>query len=142
MDYEVYVAQAGTILIVDDEAPCREQMREILEREGYEVVDAEDYNSATAVFAEHRDRIGLLIADVSLPGPNGCEIYKTLSQEKPDLRVLFVSGHVGAEVCRRYGVEINDMFFLRKPFEAAELAARVKAIWKSRGAPPAISFHA
>ena len=69
-----------------------------------------------------------------------------MRKRKSDLRVLFVSGHVGAEVCRFHGLEPSTLHFLGKPFKAADLLARVaqvldspeypklyEAYWKGKG---------
>jgi DNA-binding response OmpR family regulator len=126
-----------TILLVDDEEADRGLMHGILARQGYEVLEAMDYSSAWIVFKNNRERITLLVTDVSLPSANGCELFKALIQDKPDLRVLFVSGFVGAEICRTYGVFTSELFFLRKPFRPEELLARVQAVLESSGPFPA-----
>src|SRR5205085_2465385 len=109
----------------------REVIREILQGEGYTIVEGDTYESALTVFEENRYSIALLVADVSLPGGNGCELAITLSNKKRDLRVLFVSGHVGAEICKYYGLEVSDEHFLRKPFATAELVSKVSQIMTS-----------
>ncbi|MGH9627533.1 MAG: response regulator [Bryobacteraceae bacterium] len=61
-------------------------------------------------------RIDFLIADVSLPGPNGCELAVQLLRSESELQVLFISGYTGAEVCSTYGVSLSGSHFLAKPF--------------------------
>ena len=117
-----------TVLLVDDEELDRRISSEILRSEGYTVVEAENYTEAVALFNANRKRITLLVADISLPDGNGCSLAIAMRQQKTDLRVLFVSGHVGAEVCKYYGLEVGALHFLRKPFTAAELAQRVGAV--------------
>ena len=73
----------------------------------------------------------MLVVDVSLPGRNGVEIALELLKRKPSLRVLFVSGYVGAEVIRFYGVSTSDVHFLRKPFQTDEFVHRVEGVLKS-----------
>ncbi len=73
----------------------------------------------------------LLIADVALPERNGCELAKHLLKIEPHLGVLFVSGFVGYEVCKQYGIPVSDLHFLPKPFVARELVARVDEILNS-----------
>jgi len=124
------------ILLVDDEATERENLRQILLGEGYSVLAAETYQDALIVFDRHRGSVGLLVADISLPGGNGCELAITLRSQKPNLRVLFVSGHVGAEVCQYYGLDVSDEHFLRKPFSAADLLSRVTQVLNSADAFP------
>src|SRR6266576_1637086 len=121
----------GSILLVDDEQSDREQMRRTLGNGIYGIIEAGSYQEALAVFERHRDSIVLLIADISLPGGNGLELAIALRKQKADLRVLFVSGHVGSEIWRYYSLEVSDEHFLRKPFVAADLISRVKQVLDS-----------
>jgi DNA-binding response OmpR family regulator len=120
-----------TILVLNDEDTERATIRQVLERQDCTVVEAESCKNALAVYEEHRTKINLLIADISLPDGNGCELAIVLRERKPDLRVLFVSGHVGAEVCRFYGLDVTDLHFLRKPFKPAELLNAVERVFSS-----------
>ena len=120
-----------TVLLVDDEADDRQLVREALRSSGYTVLEADSVQRCTAVFERNQDAVQLLIADVSLEDGNGCDLALTLWKRKPDLRVLFVSGHVGSEVCRFYGLEVTDLHFLRKPFTAEDLAARVQQVLRA-----------
>jgi DNA-binding response OmpR family regulator len=117
-----------TVLLVDDEADDRQLVREALRSSGCTVLEADSFQRCIAVFERNQSAVQLLIADVSLEDGNGCDLALDLWQRKPDLRVLFVSGHVGAEVCRFYGLEVTDLHFLRKPFTARDLAARVRQV--------------
>ena len=81
------------LFLVDDEEPDRAQMRWVLESGNYTLIEAGTYQEALAAFASNRDSIELLISDISLPGGNGCELAIALRKQKPDLRLLFVSGH-------------------------------------------------
>src|SRR2546427_12748047 len=99
---------AETLLLVDDEDSDLERMRQVLLGAGYTVVKADTYQSALEVFEGHRHTVRVLVSDISLPGGNGCELALAIRHHKPDLRVLFVSGHVGAEVFRYYGLEVTD----------------------------------
>jgi DNA-binding response OmpR family regulator len=119
------------VLIVDDEEQDLTRMSAALRANGYQVVKACNYDTAMGAFDLHRDEIDLLIADVSLPGRNGCDLALSILKSKPDIRVLFVSGHAGAEVVRFYGLSISDIHFLRKPFEPADLIARVRQVLAS-----------
>src|SRR5262245_51528330 len=127
-----------TVLLVDDEAGDREEMGRILCGEGYSVLTADSYREALAVYDRHGSSIRLLIADISLPGGNCCELDIGLRAQNPDMRVLFVSGHVGPEVCQCYRLEVTDEHFLRKPFAAADLLSRVSQILNSEPSFPAL----
>lgn len=117
-----------TVLLVDDEADDRALVGQALRSSGYTVLEADNFQQCVEVFEEGRGAVQLLIADISLPDGNGCDLALLLWSRQPDLRVLFVSGHVGAEVCRFYGLEVTDSHFLRKPFKAKELVARVRQV--------------
>ena len=121
----------ATVLVVDDEEVDRTEIRDILRRHGYTVLEADSYGDAMAVFDLNRDTVELLVADVSLPDGDGCALAITLKKQKPDLRVLFVSFHVGAEVCKAYGLDVDSLHFLGKPFAENELATRVGKVLAS-----------
>src|SRR5262249_10517392 len=104
------------VLVIDDERIDLDAMRRILESQGFRVWTGGNYDDARQVFNEHAEEIDLLIVDVSLPGRSGVEVALDLLKSKPDLKILFVSGYVGAEVIRFYGVPATDPHFLRKPF--------------------------
>lgn len=119
------------VLVVDDEETDRTAILNSLESEGFRVVATENYEKALAAGLRSKG-IFFLVADVALPDGNGCALAIALRQRIPDLQVLFVSGHVGSEACRYYGLDVGDTHFLRKPFEAEDLVARVKALIHSR----------
>lgn len=127
-------ANTEVILLVDDEQTVRSVLRDTLEREGFTVLEAGNYYDAlkTAGDCEYLD---LLIADVSLPGPNGCELANRLLALRPGLPVLFISGYTGAEVCRHYGVQLHDLHFMAKPIDARSLVRRVRTILDQGKAP-------
>lgn len=125
-----------TILLLDDEEIELSTNSAILQGQGYIVLEAESYDEAVLVFESARDQIDLLIADISLPDRNGCELALALVEKRSDLRVLFVSGHVGAEVCRFYGLDITDLHFLAKPFTKESLIARVNQVLESKDPLP------
>lgn len=127
-----------TILFLDDEDSERRIGVELLQSQGYTVLEANSYKTAVEVFEKNRDRIDLFVADISLPDGNGCELATALRNLKPDLRVLFVSGHVGAEVCRFYGLDVTDLHFLRKPFQSEELAHCVRRVLRAENPFPTL----
>jgi DNA-binding NtrC family response regulator len=117
-----------TILIVDDEESDLNRSCQILFREGYTVLEADCYSRAISVVEDNLDRVDLLVADVSLPDGDACDLALQLRDRQPELRVLFVSAHAGAEVCRFYGLDQTDLHFLRKPFTAKQLSESVQRV--------------
>ena len=125
-----------TVLLVDDEESDRELMGHILHRTGHHVLEAENYFQAVEVFKRHSRQIDLLVTDVALPERDGCELAKYLLNLEPGMRVLFVSGFTGAEICKRYGVAIEELHFLPKPLLSDALANRVREIMESSEKSP------
>ena len=121
----------ASILIVDDEQSDRELVRDILQRNGHIVLEASNSFQAVEIFRGQGGRIDLAVLDVAMPIKNGCELAKDLLKLRPDLGILLVSGHVGAEVCRQYGVNIDAMNFLSKPLVSDALADRVQLVLSS-----------
>lgn len=121
------------ILLVDDEAADIVAMSRALDAVAqYSMFPASNYDEALAAFNAHADEIELALLDVTLPGKNGVELAKSLLRLKPGLRVLFVSGHVGASVIRFYGINAGDEHFLQKPFDGATLVRRVHQALESQ----------
>ena len=123
--------KSAVVLIVDDEAADVKSIGEALRSAGFGVLDSDSYDTALQQFDSHQGDIDLLVADVSLPGKTGIELARLLLRRKPNLKVLFVSGHVRAEVIRFHGLPASDHHFLQKPLRAEDLVRRAKELLKS-----------
>jgi two-component system cell cycle sensor histidine kinase/response regulator CckA len=119
------VEGSETVLLVEDERGIRELLRKALEGHGYRVLVAGDGEEALAVIQAHSGSVHLLITDVVLPRIGGIELTARLLDERPLLRVLYVSGYLnqGASQSPPVGAE-----FLPKPFTPAALLRKVRAI--------------
>jgi CheY-like chemotaxis protein len=109
-----------TILVVDDDRGTRELVREILTRQGHEVVSAEDGPQGLTLFERSGGSIDSVILDLSLPGMSGAEVLSVLLQRAPTTRVILSSGHAPGtfEVA-------GHRAFLRKPYTIAQLRQTV-----------------
>ena len=83
------------------------------------------------IFAARSADVELALLDVSLPGKTGIELANALLRLNPSLKILFISGYVGAEVIRTHGMSVTDRHFLRKPFRPDELVSRVQEVFES-----------
>jgi two-component system, NtrC family, sensor kinase len=111
------------ILLVDDEESIRNMMRMTLELDGYEVLMAEDGNTAFNIFKEAAPDVTLL--DVKLPGMDGIELLGCIRAVDPDAEVIMVTGHGDMDMavkCLRR--EASD--FLTKPVGEALLGLSIK----------------
>ena len=116
-----------TILVVEDEPVVRRLTVRALTERGYRVLEAEDGESALVVAREHQGDIQLLVTDVVMPGMNGKELADRLAADRPDLRVLYISGYAEHAVVRQ-GVLVEGIAFLSKPFDLSELARTVRDV--------------
>jgi two-component system cell cycle sensor histidine kinase/response regulator CckA len=120
-----------TILLVDDHAAARKSMQRFLLDAGYRILAAHSGKEALKVFAEHAAEVDLLIADIMMPGMNGRELAETLLGQKPDLRVLLISGYEHAPVELAGGFAAGAVELVRKPFSGKALIKRVVEVLQS-----------
>jgi len=104
-----------TILLVEDEESLRELLREALEDNGYSVLVARDGAEALQIAEAQDGPTPLLLCDVVMPGMTGPQIVDLIARMKPDLKVLFISGH-SEEAVARHGLTGPGRAFLGKPF--------------------------
>jgi two-component system cell cycle sensor histidine kinase/response regulator CckA len=116
----------GTVLLVEDEDAVRSFAARALGQRGYNVLQATTGVEALAVFANHQGEVDLVVSDVVMPEMDGPTLFEKLRRERPDLKVIFISGYA-EDAFRRHLAENEDFMFLQKPFDLKELAAAVKA---------------
>jgi PAS domain S-box-containing protein len=114
-----------TILLVEDEPPVRQITCMFLESLGYRVLEAACGPDALRLSREYQGRIDLLLTDVVMPQMSGREVAFQLSNERPGMRVLYMSGHT-ENVISHHGVLTEGVAFLQKPFTQHALAAKVR----------------
>jgi len=121
------VATSGheTILFVEDDAAVRALVVRVLESHGYHVLAAEDAKAALAEAAGHTGDIQLLVTDVVMPGWNGRELADRLSEARPGMRVLYLSGYADDALLRR-GITARHTWLLQKPFDTATLLGKIQ----------------
>jgi PAS domain S-box-containing protein len=126
-----------TVLLVEDEDPVRALAREVLEKNGYRVLEAQDATAALALRSTTGD-IDLLVTDMVMPGPSGRELAERLTEMQPGLRVLFISGYTGDGISRS-GQLGPGTSFLQKPFTPDTLVRKVREVLGST--PPHPTPH-
>ena len=122
---------AETVLVVEDEPSVRYIAARILRRQGYTVLEAANGHAALALAQDLQTPIHLLLTDVVLPRMSGRELAARLKDTRPNVAILFASGYTDDSVLRR-GVLAEGMAFLPKPFTAAALTRKVRAVLDER----------
>jgi DNA-binding response OmpR family regulator len=126
------VTPKRTVVVVDDEAPIRRLVRQILEREGFDVEDAATAADGIALIGRTRPAVVLL--DLTLPDMDGTEVLATL-RETTSVPIILLTGRA-SEADRVVGLDLGADDYVVKPFLPRELAARVRAVDRRRAAAP------
>ncbi len=114
-----------TILVVEDEPLVRSLTATVLQQYGYQVLIAENATEAMDIFQVHKNSIDLLLTDVVMPGISGVEFSKEVEMQKPDIKIIFMSGYVDNKL-NVTGIAESSHPFLKKPFGSEALVRLVR----------------
>jgi PAS domain S-box-containing protein len=114
----------GTILVAEDEPAVRRLVCRALEDYGFVVLEAEDGACALEVAGAHDGTIDLLLTDMVMPGLNGREVAEQISLVRPEIRVLYMSGHTRDALGSRFELDAAIQL-VQKPFLPTELIHHV-----------------
>jgi len=123
-----------TILLVEDEANLRYLARQFLEKQGYRVIEAADGAVAMQIAVAHEGTIHLLLTDVIMPGMNGRELAQRISEIRPNVKILYMSGYT-ENVIGRNGTLDAGVRLLQKPFSLHNLKNKVREVLDSSAFP-------
>ena len=123
------------ILVVEDESNLREPLVYLLEKEGYEVIEAEDGNVALEMF--HSKGADLILLDLMLPGLSGNEVCREIRAES-NVPIIMLTAK-DTEIDKVVGLEIGADDYVTKPYSTRELLARMKAVLRRQVGPEAVS---
>jgi len=119
------------VLVVEDERNLREPLVYLLQKEGYDVIEAEDGNAALENFNNYG--ADLILLDLMLPGLSGNEVCRSIRAESK-VPIIMVTAK-DTEIDKVVGLEIGADDYVTKPYSTRELLARMKAVLR-RGADP------
>ena len=115
----------GIILVIEDDDTVRWVTQRVLERSGFRVLLARDGPEGMDLFRGRGPEIVLVILDLTLPHLGGEEVFRQLRLQRPDVRVLLMSGYTEQEVTSRFqGKGLAG--FVQKPFQLPALLAKVR----------------
>jgi CheY-like chemotaxis protein len=116
------------ILVIDDEPQVRAMLRQMLERGGYEVLEAEEGRAGIKLYQEQAP--DLIITDILMPGKEGIETILALRKAHPSVKIIAISG--GGRMGKLDVLPIAKSFgaarTLAKPFEREELLEAVQSV--------------
>ena len=116
-----------TVLVVDDSPTERHVLVELLTRNGYQVITAE--NGEEGVEKAKRELPDLILMDVVMPGLNGYQATRTLTRDEATKQIpIIVCTSKGQETDKIWGLRQGAIDYLIKPVNADELLARIAAL--------------
>jgi two-component system, cell cycle sensor histidine kinase and response regulator CckA len=113
-----------TILVVDDAEAIRKMVCATLAQYGYGCLEASDGREALRTL--EGEPVHLVLTDMLMPGMGGAELAKHLARDRPEMRILFMSGYSDPPVMRH--IERTPGIFLPKPFTAGVLMAKIRQV--------------
>jgi len=113
------------VLLVEDDQHIRQGLAEILETEGYAVLEAADGQSAMELFAAERPDFVCL--DIMMPKLSGYDVCKRIRAENAEVPIIFISAK-SEEIDKVIGLELGADDFIVKPFGVKEVVARIRAV--------------
>ena len=116
-----------TVLLVEDDHQVRAVARGILERTGYDVLEASDPDDAVTQAGSHTGPIHLLLTDVVMPLVSGPELARRLATTRPEMKVLCMSGYTDDSIVR-HGILDARIAYIQKPITFELLAAKVRQV--------------
>ncbi len=117
----------GTVLLVEDQDMVRKMGRQMLERLGFDVLEAAGGSEAVSLFSQYSERIQCVLTDLTMPRMDGWETITALRRIRPEVRVILASGYDQTQVMTDTHAE-QPQLFLHKPFRLHELKAALNQI--------------
>ena len=114
------------VLVVEDEAPVRKMVGQMLARLGYTVIEAGSADECIT-HATREEMIHLLLVDVVMPEMSGRQLHEHVHLLHPAMRTLFMSGYTD-EIIQYHGMLKEDVHFISKPFTERKLGQKIREI--------------
>lgn len=113
------------VLLADDEVLIRNLVRLSLEDAGFQVLSAADGLEALALSRNYPEKIDVLLTDIDMPNLDGISLTERIRTERPDIKVLFMSGRLSSPVC----IDAVEVKLLPKPFSPQGLVQMIRGLF-------------
>jgi DNA-binding NtrC family response regulator len=123
----------ATVLVAEDERAVRGVVQTMLQRAGFDVLEAVSGEDALRVAEHHAGQIDLLLTDIIMSGINGRQLAEQLTARRPGLAVLYMSGYTDDPRVQEIVLHANGTY-VQKPFDADTLTRKIR---QALEAPPA-----
>ena len=114
-------------MIVDDNASIRQLIVETLKPLGYNCLEAASGEDAISVIRKYSGKIHLLLTDVVMPGMSGRELAEKIRKERPDVKVIFMSGYT-EDIIAHHGVLEKGINYISKPITPVTLTKKIRIV--------------
>ncbi len=116
-----------TILVVDDNASIRQLIVETLKPLGYNCLQAASGKEAINILRKYSGEIHLLLTDVVMPGMSGKELAEIIKKEKPEMKVIFMSGYM-ENIIAHHGILEQRINYISKPITPVTLTQKIRSV--------------
>ena len=129
-DSRLWQDEPKTILLVDDNDAVRHVVYRYLDSHGYRVLEAANGYDALTIASTYSGHIDALVTDVIMPKMNGFHLAEQLTQLRPDLQTIFVSGYAHDVIHQKSDI-MKDALFLQKPFLHSDLLEQLDRLFNA-----------
>jgi len=118
------------VLIVDDERELGAMLKEIIETEGYQTINAYDGQEALEIYLKEKDNIDIIVSDLGMPNMDGRELIRELTAMNANVKFIFITGYLDKESKKElFSLGAKDV--LLKPFTSEDVLATLSEVSKS-----------
>jgi CheY-like chemotaxis protein len=120
-------AWEAIVLVVEDEDPLRSAIVKMLRKSSFGVLEAANGSAAIKLLRANRDKIDVILLDMTIPGPSSREVVAEAVQTRPDVRVVLTSAY--SEEMIKDAMSASQIHgFIRKPFRLGDLTQKLREV--------------
>jgi len=116
-----------TILVVEDDEVTRKALKSLLEAQNYRALEAANGFQALQMYDRASEHLALVISDIVMPEMGGMTLYRKLKEKRPEIKVLFVTGHP-MDIEDQTMLEVGSIPWIAKPFSSRQILGLIKSL--------------